>query len=178
MRLSLTLCRNTVVGAAAFALLTACGGGSSNSSSSSSSSESTSSSASSSSAEATGAAADTEFCQQTAALINSIGPAFTSADPSQLGSIFQDLSSKVRAIDPPAELSQDWETFASGLEQLGQLASQTDFNNQEQAAAFQKKVTDLSAQLDASSTKIETYLSTQCGIDTSGDSGESATPTS
>jgi hypothetical protein len=175
MRLTLTLCRNAVVGAAAFALLTACGGGSSNSSASSSSKETTSSSAASASAEATGAKADTAFCQQTAALINSIGPAFTSADPSQLGSIFQDLSTKVRAITPPPELSQDWETFASGLEQLGQLAASTDFSNQEQSAAFQKKVTELSAQLDASSTKIETYLSSQCGIDTS---GESATPTS
>jgi hypothetical protein len=172
MRRTLTLCRTALVGAAAAVLLTACGGGGDDNSASSSSAKSTSSSSSSSSA----AAADTEFCQQASTLDQDLAGLTNATDPSQLAPALQQVSQRLHQLTPPAEIATDWNALVSAIDQLAQAAAGTDFNNPQQAATFAQTATQLEGQLGPAATNVETYLSTQCGIDTEGTG--SASPTS
>lgn len=172
MRRTLTLCRTGLAGAAAFVLLTACGGGDDTASSSSSSASETTTSSSSE----TGAAADTEFCQQAASLNDALAGLGNVQDPAQFGTILQQLADKLHQLDPPAEIESDWTGLVGGIDQLAQAAAQTDFTDQNQAAAFAQTANQLESQLGTASTSVETYLSDQCGIDA--DSTDSAAPTS
>src|SRR3954451_23597751 len=172
MRRTLTLCRTGLAGAAAFVLLTACGGGDSNDSASSSSASETTSSSSSSSA----AAADTEFCQQASTLDQDLAGLGNAADPSQLAPALQTVSQRLHQLTPPAEIESDWNSLVGAIDQLAQAAATTDFTNQEQATAFAQTAAQLETQLGSAATNVETYLSTQCGIDTEGTG--SASPTS
>src|SRR3954454_2794224 len=170
MRRTLTLCRTGLAGAAAVVLLTACGGGS-NDSASSSSSKTTSSSSSSSAA-----AADTEFCQQASTLDQDLAGLTNTEDPAQLAPALQQVSQRLHQLTPPAEIETDWNALVSAIDQLAQAAASTDFNNPQQAAAFAQTATQVEGQLGPAATNVETYLSTQCGIDTEGTG--SASPTS
>src|SRR4051794_24397895 len=173
MRRTLTLCRTALVGAAAAVLLTACGGGGDdNSASSSSSSKTTSSSSSSSSA----AAADTEFCKQASTLDQDLAGLTNATDPAQLAPALAQVSQRLHQLTPPAEIETDWNALVSAIDQLAQAAASTDFNNPQQAAAFAQTATQVEGQLGPAATNVETYLSTQCGIDTEGTG--SASPTS
>jgi hypothetical protein len=172
MRRTLTLCRTALVGAAAAVLLTACGGGGDDNSASSSSAKSTSSSSSSSSA----AAADTEFCQQASTLDQDLAGLTNATDPSQLAPALQQVSQRLHQLTPPAEIETDWNALVGAIDQLAQAAASTDFTNPQQAAAFAQTATQLEGQLGPAATNVETYLSTQCGIDTEGTG--SASPTS
>ena len=171
MRRTLTLCRTALAGAAVAVLLTACGGGSNDDSASTSSAKSTTSSSSSSAA-----AADTEFCQQAATLDQDLGGLTNSTDPSQLAPALQAISTRLHQLTPPAEIETDWNSLVSAIDQLAQAAAQTDFTNQEQATAFAQTAAQLESQLGAAATNVETYLSTQCGLDTAGTG--TASPTS
>lgn len=175
MHLSPSLPRTTVAGAAAALLLTACGGG--GDSSGSASSSSASGTTSSSSAEATGAASGSTFCTQAQALVTNLGAAATSTDPSTASQQFQQLADSVQAIDPPAQIAQDWSALADGLQQLARTAAQTDFTDPAQAQKFQQASASLATKLATPSQNVQKYLTEQCGIDTGG-SSESATPTS
>jgi protein-tyrosine-phosphatase len=173
MRRTLTLCRTALAGAAVAVLLTACGGGSSNDSASSGSATTSSSSSSSSSA----AAAGTDFCQKAGHLVDQIQNAdINTEDLSQIGPFFQQAAAGIRSIDPPAEIAQDWNTLADGIEQLGNAAADTDFKDPAQAAAFQQTATQLETQFSTASDNVDNYLKSQCGIDTEGT--DSASPTS
>jgi len=173
MRRTLTLCRTALAGAAVAVLLTACGGGSNDDSASTSSAKTTTSSSSSSSS---AAAADTEFCQQAATLDQDLGGLTNTTDPSQLAPALQVISTRLHQLTPPAEIETDWNSLVSAIDQLAQAAAQTDFTNQEQATAFAQTAAQLESQLGAAATNVETYLSTQCGLDTEGT--DTASPTS
>lgn len=175
MRRTLTLCRTGLAGVAAFVLLTACGGGSTDAASSSSSSSASAPTTSSSSAENSAPAADTEFCTRASALIQQVqGADINPEDFSTIGPFFRQAATSMRAIDAPPEIASDWTALADGLQQLGDVAAGTDFKDPQQAAAFGQKAAALEAQFQASSTKVDTYLQTQCGITT----GDTAAPTS
>jgi hypothetical protein len=178
MRRTLTLCRTALAGAAAFVLLTACGGGDGeDTASSSSASETTSSSSASGSAEgsADAPAADTEFCQQAGTFLQQIQTTdLNTEDPAAIGDLLSQAAGQMRAIEPPSEISADWTALAGAIEQLGTAYSTTDFSDPEQATAFSQAAAELEAQLTTASTNVETYLSDQCGLESS----ESAAPTS
>jgi hypothetical protein len=171
MRRTLTLCRTGLAGAAAFVLLTACGGGDSNDSASSSSASETTSSSSSSSA----AAADSEFCQQASTLDEDLAGLNSAEDPSDLAPALQTVSQRLHQLTPPAEIESDWNSLVGAIDQLAQAAATTDFNDPQQAAAFAQTAASLESQLGPASTNVETYLTTQCGIDTGSTDSASAT---
>ena len=50
------------------------------------------------------------------------------ADQSNLGEIFQQAANEIRAIEPPADLADDWSTFAAGVEEIAAI-SNIDFTN-------------------------------------------------
>src|SRR3954447_23741761 len=169
MRRTLTLCRTALAGAAVAVVLTACGGGSNDSSASSTSAKSTTSSSSSA------AAANTEFCKQAATLDQDLAGLSNASDPSQLAPALQTVSQRLHQLTPPAEIENDWNSLVGAIDQLAQAAATTDFNDQQQAATFAQTATQLEGQLGPASTNVETYLSEQCGIDTSGT--DTASPT-
>jgi hypothetical protein len=169
MRRTLTLCRTGLAGAAAVVLLTACSGNDGTSASPSSASGSTSSS----SAESSGSGS--EFCTQAASLQNTLSAPDLS-DPASAAPAIANAASQVRAIDPPAEISDDWKALADGLDQLGRILTTTDLNDPAQASAAQQQVSQLETDLGDASTNVSNYLSKECGIG-DGSTG-SAAPTS
>jgi hypothetical protein len=173
MRRTLTVCRNGLAVAAAVVLLTACGG-SGNDNSASSSSSATSSSASGTSADA----ASSEFCTQAAAAFNDIEPAVTGqgGDPASLAPALQQAADKVRAIDPPSEISSDWTALADGIEQFAKLYAEVDVNDPASQTTLQQRATELLGQVSTSATNVQTYLAEKCGLGTS--PTETASPTS
>jgi hypothetical protein len=173
MRRTLTLCRTGLAGVAAVVLLTACGGNDDTSASSSSASGSPS--AGSAESSGSGSASGSEFCTQAASLENTLSAPDLS-DPASAGPAIADAASQVRAIDPPAEISDDWTALADGLDQLGQILTTTDLNDPAQASAAQQQVSQLEADLGDASTNVSNYLSSECGI--GNDSSQSAAPTS
>jgi hypothetical protein len=172
MRRTLTLCRTGLAGAAAVVLLTACSGNDDTSASSSSASGTTSASPAGSSG--SGSKSGSEFCTQAASLQNTLSAPDLS-DPASAGPAIADAASQVRAIDPPAEISDDWNALADGLDQLGRILSTTDLNDPAQASAAQQQVSQLETDLGDASTNVSNYLTNECGIS---DSSESAAPTS
>ena len=173
MRRTLTLCRSGLAAAAAVVLLTACGG-SKDDTASSETTESTTSSSSESESSAPGA--DSEFCTEAAAIQERVIESFSGTDEqSDLGAIFQQAAEEVQAIDPPAELADDWTAFAEGLQEFADI-SQIDFNDPQAATEWQAKAAEVQTRYAAAFTRVETYLATECGI--TDEPTESASPTS
>ena len=167
MSRTLTACRTGLSVAAAVVLLTACGGSDSNDAESS---------PSSSSAESSAPQADSEFCTEAAAIQERVIESFSGTDEqSDLGAIFQQAAEEVQAIDPPAELADDWTAFAEGLQEFADI-SQIDFNDPQAATEWQAQAAEVQAKYAAAFTRVETYLATECGI--TDEPTESASPTS
>jgi ABC-type transport system substrate-binding protein len=177
MRRTLSLCRGGLVAAAAAVLLTACGGGSKDDTASS---ETTSSSSSSSSAsettENTAPQADSEFCTEAAAIQERVTASLTGQDQSDLGAIFQQAAQEIRGIEPPAEIADEWASFADGIEEFASI-SQIDFNDQAAYQQWQQQAIQLQQKYEPAFTAVQTYLSTQCGL-TDDESTDTSSPTS
>jgi hypothetical protein len=172
MRRTLTACRSGLSVAAALVLLTACGGSDGGNAQSSGASKS-SASASGTSA----AAADSKFCTEAASIEERVGSTLNGqSDPSALPKALQEAAAEIRAIKPPDEIASDWNALADGFEQIATAFGSINPNDPNARATFQQQVGQLEAQLGNASTKVETYLRDQCGLETG--STESASPTS
>jgi hypothetical protein len=176
MHRTLSLCRSGLAAAAAVVLLTACGGSDDDTTAAESTSSSSSSSASET-PENTAPQADSEFCTQAAAIQERIAASFTGQTAEgSLGDLFTQISQEVQAVEPPAELADDWAAFGAGVDEIAAI-SQIDFNDQAAVAQWQQQVLQIQSQYGTAFTNVETYLATQCGI-TDGEATESASPTS
>src|SRR4051794_38344734 len=110
MRRTLAACRAGFSVAAAVVLLSACGGSGKDDSASSSGSR-----ASRTSADVAGS----EFCTKAAAVESNLSSVVTDeSDPASLPQALRDAVTEIRAIDPPSEISSDWQALADGVEQL------------------------------------------------------------
>ena len=178
MRRTLSLCRGGLVAAAAAVLLTACGGGSSddNASSETTSSSSSSSSSASETTENTAPQADSEFCTEAAAIQERVTASLTGQDQSDLGAIFQQASEEIRNIDPPAEIADEWASFADGIEEFASI-SQIDFNDQAAYQQWQQQAVELQQKYGQAFSAVQNYLSSQCGL-TDDESTDTSSPTS
>jgi hypothetical protein len=140
MRRTLTVCRTGLSVAAAAVLLSACGGSGDENS------------------------AGSDFCGQAAAVQEHVGATFNSeSDPSTLPTVLHKAAQRIRAIDPPAELTSDWTTFADGIEQIA-TAAQVDFKDPNAVAGFQQKVNELQQRYGGAFTNVENYLTDSCGL--------------
>src|SRR4051794_7987787 len=176
MRRTLIASRAGLTAAAAFVLLTACGGssGNSNDAASTSTSETTTSSAENSAPKA-----DSEFCTQAQALTSALENAFTGneVDPTAVAQQFQQTADAIRSLDPPAEIADDWEKIAAGLETISQVYANYKPGDPASQSSLAQAAGQLQTDLGPAGAHVSTYLTEQCGIDT-GDTTESATPTS
>ena len=178
MRLTLPLAPRAAAVAAAAVLLSACGG-------SEGSSATSSSSASSSAAETSESEApqgDTEFCTQSQELLDNLGSAFSDqSDPGSVETAFSQAAEGFRAVEPPAEIEQDWTTLGDGLEEYAAAFSELDQSDPESVTAFQQRTSSLQGELTGAATNVETYLNEECGIETGTEpsgAGESTAPSS
>ena len=156
--------------AAAVVLLSACGG--SDEGSSAASSSAAEPSASESSAEAT----PSQFCTEAAAIQEKVTASFDEQDPASLGQVLQEGATEIRAIEPPAEIADDWGALADGLEQIAGAFADVDITDPAAQQQLGQKIAELQGPLDSASTNVENYLRDECGIEM--DSGEPAAPTS
>jgi hypothetical protein len=168
---TLTACRSGLSVAAAVVLLTACGGSDDETSASSSSSES-----SSSSSETSTKASDSEFCTQAGGIEDRVNTSFDQSDPAALGQTLRQVAGEVKAIEPPAEIADDWNTLAAAVEQIATALESTDLNDPAAQQSVGAQLGQLQTELEASATNVENYLASECGIET--DSTETAAPTS
>jgi hypothetical protein len=174
MRRTLSLVRTGLAAAAAVVLLTACGGSSDDSASSETTTRTTTSSSPS---ETSAPAADSEFCTEAAAIQERIAASFTGqTGEASLGDLFTQIAQEVQAVEPPAELAEDWTLFAQGVEEIAAI-SQIDFNDQAAVAQWQQQVTQIQTTYGSAFTNVQAYLSSQCGL-TDDETTESASPTS
>jgi hypothetical protein len=169
---------------AAVLLLTACSGGSDDESASSTSSAASSSAAESSSEapESSGEApaSDSEFCTEATQINERISTSLSETDSDSLSQNLQTISDEIGAVEPPAEIADDWNTLADALGQAAGALDGVDLTDPEQAAQAQAELGDLQTQLGDAGTNVEAYLREQCGIDTDGTAtaSEPAAPSS
>jgi hypothetical protein len=144
---------------AAVVLLTGCSGSGKDDSASSSSKAS--SSASKTSAEAAGS----EFCTKAAEALSEVEPAFTGgSDPTGLAPALQQAADKVRSIDPPSEISDDWAALADGIEQFAQAFASVNLNDPASATQLEQRTNELIGSLSTSATNVQNYLASKCGL--------------
>jgi hypothetical protein len=175
MRRTLSLCRSGLAAAAAVVLLTACGG----SDDDTTAAETTSSSSSSSASETTensAPQADSEFCTEAAAIQERVQASLVDPNTADLGQIFTQAAQEIRAIEPPAEIADDWGQFAAGIEEFATI-SQIDFQDPNAYAQWQQQAQQIQTDYGAAFASVQTYLATECGL-TDGEPTESASPTS
>lgn len=177
MRRTLHLCRSGLAAAAAVVLLAACGG----SGDDTSASDTTTSSSSSSAAETTentAPEADSEFCTEAAAIQERITASFLGeSDPSTFGDLFAQVAQEIQALEPPAELADDWAQFAQGVDEIATVSAGVDFNDQAASTQWQQQVAAIQQQYGAAFTNVQSYLTTQCGL-SDGEGTDSSSPTS
>ena len=93
-----------------------------------------------------------------------------------LGQIFTQAAEEIRAIEPPADLADDWGQFAAGIEQFAAI-SQIDFEDPNAYAQWQAQAGEIQTQYGAAFASVQTYLATECGL-TDEEATETAAPTS
>jgi hypothetical protein len=92
-----------------------------------------------------GKAADAGFCRQVVSLLTS-----TNQQPGA-----QALAA-ARKLDPPAELSGDWNTWLDGITSLGSPGASFNPNDPAKAGEYQK--------IYAATQKVFTYIEQKCGL--------------
>jgi hypothetical protein len=175
MRRTLSLCRSGLAAAAAVVLLTACGGGDGDSTAAESTSSSSTSSSASETTENTAPQADSEFCTEAAAIQERVTASLTDPNTADLGQIFTQAAQEISAIEPPAEIADDWAQFAAGIGEFAAI-SQIDFEDPNAYAQWQQQATQIQAEYGSAFASVQTYLSTQCGL--TDETTESSSPTS
>ena len=162
---------------AAALLLTACGGSSDEEAASSSTPAASSSAAESSSA---APEANSEFCTEATQVNERITSSITESDSASLSSNLQTISDEISAVEPPAEIADDWNALAGALGEAAGALEGVDLSDPEQAAEAQAQIGELQTQLGDAGTNVETYLREECGIDTEGTAApsDSAAPSS
>jgi hypothetical protein len=145
-----------------------CGGGTTTTAASSTTAAtSTAAASSSSSTQAGGAAlADTPFCQQMTGLMGELSSSFTggASDPASVGAALKKEAALVRSIHPPDEIAADWKTLTTALDALASSYGTLDPHNPASASAFLGQNQAKLDALAAAGTRLETYLSTKCGL--------------
>jgi len=157
--------------AAAVVLLTACGGSdeesdaSSGSSSSSSSAGSSSSSSAGSSSSGGSGSSDEDvqaFCTQAEQVFTGLSDDLDAANPTDIGTALDQSVAQIEEIEPPAEISADWETLKGALTGLRDAVKGADLSTTEGQTAVSQAVTDLTAQSTGAQTRIDEWSTANC----------------
>jgi hypothetical protein len=139
-------------------LLTACGG-------SDSSSTGTQAAASTGTQAAATTGDSASFCDGFADVADDLTVDMDVTDTAALGARLTKAADALKAVQPPAEIADDWNTIVTFYEQFGQAFANSDLTDD---ASFDKvgeaiqKLQDNAKDLAAASTAIVTYASKNC----------------
>jgi hypothetical protein len=163
---------------AAVLLMSACGGSSDDDAASGTTSAASSSAPAETSSEAP--EADSEFCTEAAQINERITTSLSEADSASLSDNLTTISGEISAVEPPAEIADDWNTLADALGQAAGALEGVDLTDPDQAAQAQAELGELQTQLGDAGTNVEAYLRDECGIDTegTGTASDTAAPSS
>ena len=148
--------RAAVLAGAVLLSLTACGGDD----------DAGSAASPSTAAEATQSApasGGSDFCTQAAGIDQRVEAAMSDlegADPS-VSDAFTRIAEELRAMDPPAQISADWDAMAAGLDRMAEAFADFDITDPDSLTALEQAEGDLST----ASGNVETYLRDECGIE-------------
>jgi hypothetical protein len=156
-----------VAAAASVLLLTACGGSDDDSDAAASSSAAGSSGSASAGAEASSSSSDEDvqaFCTQAEAAFAQVsGPLDAAgADATDVPAALEAAVSALGAIDPPAEIADDWATSQQAFVGLRDVVDSVDLSTAEGQAAVEQAVTDLSTQAGDAQTNIDAWITANC----------------
>ena len=123
--------------------------------------------------------AGSDFCDRSQALLEGFGAAFSDqADAAAVQGAFEKAADGFRAIEPPAQIEDDWTGLAEGLDEYAAAFADLDESDPESVAAFQQRTGVLQGELTAAATGVESYLAAECGLtDLGPTSSGSAAPT-
>ena len=161
MRLSATVLRAGLSGAAAVVLLTGCSGSGDEPEAGSTAAPSTSGSAG---ASASTSADDVQaFCTDAQAAFTRVSQAFGSAtDPANVSAALDQGVAAFDEVEPPAEISSDWSALQEGLAGLRDAVAGTDASTPEGQAALQGAVTTFQTDAAEPQQRLEQFLTTNC----------------
>jgi hypothetical protein len=159
-----TLLKAGLSAGAALLLLTACGGSDDEQSDAGSGSASAgSSSAASSGAEASGSTSDEDvqaFCTEAESVFGQISDGLDAAEPTDLMSALDRAVAAFDQVDPPTEISADWDGAQQGFVDLRSVVAGADLATPEGQASVQQAATDLQGQ--AAQVNLDNWISANC----------------
>jgi len=166
MRVRAVLLRAGAV-ATAVVLLTACGGSDDEPEASSGSSGTTSGPGSTATTGPTASATDevAEFCTEADALQTALAGQLADAatdDPTTVPAVLQGAVAQYEAIDPPAELEQDWQLLSDSARELAGLAQGVDFSRPGALEQFAASLAEEDEAATTANTSVEGYLAANC----------------
>jgi hypothetical protein len=127
--------------AAAVLFLAGCGGDDDGDSSASSSSSTSSSSSSSSAESSEDSGGDDElaaFCSEAEDSIASLSELQSNTDPAQIAPQLSEAADSFEAVEPPAEIADDWSTLGDALRNWADVSSAVDLATPEGQTQFQE----------------------------------------
>ena len=152
--------------AAAVVLLTACGGSDEETDAASGSSTSSSSASSSSSAAETSSGtsdADVQaFCTEAEQVFTGLSTSLDAANPADIGTALDQSVASIEAIEPPAEISADWDTLKAAFSGLRDAVKGADLTTPEGQASVSQAVSDLTAQSTDAQTRLDEWTTANC----------------
>ena len=152
--------------AAALVLLTSCGGSDDESDTASGPATSSSSSAAASSSSAeSGSASDEDvqaFCTEAEQVFGGLSDGLDAAQPADLAATLDQAVTAFDDIEPPAEISADWQTLQQSFTGLRDAVSGTDLNTPEGQAALQQAASDLQTQSADAQANLEAWTTENC----------------
>lgn len=169
MRLSATVLRAGLSGAAAVLLLTGCSGSGDDPAAGSTAAPATSSSAAASTS--TSGEDVQAFCTEAQAAFTRVTQAFGSAtDPANVSAALDQGVAAFDEVQPPAEITSDWSSLREGLAGLRDAVAGTDVSTPEGQSALRDAVTTFQDDAAGPQQDVEQFLTANCD-------GLSGTPT-
>ena len=139
--------------------LSACGGGDDSSSSTSSAPAGTATAA------ATAEADNSSFCDQVAGIADSIDVQIDTIDPADLGPRLDKAAKALKAVEPPPEISNAWNTLIEFYDQFGVAFENLDLTDPAASEKVGEALTKLQAnaqKLAGASQDVAEYASKNC----------------
>jgi hypothetical protein len=148
--------------AAAILLLAACGGSDDEQPDAASTASSPSSSSSATSSATTSDEDVQAFCTEAEAVLTSASESLEAADPTQLGPTLDQAVSELEQLDPPAEISDDWDIATQTFAGLRDAVEGVDLTTPEGQASVQQAVTELEGQATESQARLDAWITENC----------------
>jgi hypothetical protein len=87
------------------------------------------------------------------------------SDPEAFVEALRTAADRIRDVDAPDEIADDWTTLADGFDEVAGIFEGVDLSDPEALATIEEQFGALEGDITASSERVETHLQDECGID-------------